>query len=321
MRALAVAAVGWVVLTTGTGVGQPCDDRIACTIEDQCRDGRCAGTQVECPDDGDACTREFCRPSTGVCEVESVDCGGPCLSGACDPATGCLPRPDGTPCDDANACTTDDRCRLGFCRGSPVDDGTPCTDSFGPCSANDRCQRGSCLGDFVECPDSDGDRCTPEFCDFGTGLCRTLPRRSCVNPCEARPCDPRTGECAAMPDDLPCDDNNACAVNDRCVAGTCRGDPLGVTEPTPTVAPATPVMPSPTPGTPAATPSETVPPTPTATATAAPSTPTATARGGRGGGGCAVGPPPRGPGGVAFALAVVVVTMPRLRASAPRAPH
>jgi hypothetical protein len=52
-----------------------------------------------------------------------VDCSGldgRCVVGTCDPATGrcrAVPRPDGTPCDDGETCTTVDVCEGGACRG------------------------------------------------------------------------------------------------------------------------------------------------------------------------------------------------------------
>ncbi len=50
--------------------------------------------------------------------------------------TGCAGQPDGTPCDDGNACTVRDTCYYGYCTGGGVrncNDGNPCTiDSCDP---------------------------------------------------------------------------------------------------------------------------------------------------------------------------------------------
>lgn len=202
---------------------QTCDDHLRCTLNDMCQDGRCVGTAVECPEDGNACTRERCSLSTGTCVSEPLVCPGPCFRAECDPHIGCVPLPDGTECDDGKECTTEDRCLLGICRGTPVADGTPCTDAFGPCTVNDRCQRGSCTGELVQCPDSDGDLCTPEFCDFLTGTCIALPRQECDRPCETGACNPQTGACPVLEDGTPCDDSNECTWLDRCQDGECSG--------------------------------------------------------------------------------------------------
>jgi len=208
--------------TTRAGA-QPCDDLRRCTVDDVCGDGICSGIPVECPDDGDACTRERCVVASGICQRETVHCEGPCRTGACDPLTGCVPRPDGSPCDDGKTCTTNDESVSGFCHGMPVEEGTPCIDALGPCTVLDRCVRGNCIGDFRTCPDSDHDACTPEFCDFLSGACITLPRLECFDACTEGICNPETGRCPTRPDGLPCDDGNLCTPTDRCVDGECVG--------------------------------------------------------------------------------------------------
>jgi hypothetical protein len=76
--------------------GTSCNDRNACTQTDTCQAGTCVGTNpVVCPSP-DQCH----QPST--CDT---------LSGACIQAA----KPDGTPCDDANVCTSGDSCRAGVC--------------------------------------------------------------------------------------------------------------------------------------------------------------------------------------------------------------
>jgi hypothetical protein len=256
------------------GTAQVCDDRLRCTVDDTCRDGDCVGTRVECPDDGDACTREYCSPSTGACERQPVVCPGPCFTGECDPATGCIRRPDSTPCDDESVCTTDDTCLLGICRGNPVEDDTPCTDSFGPCTLNDGCHHGNCIGVFRQCPDSDGDLCTAEFCDFLSGSCIILPPLECDRPCETGTCDPETGTCPTLEDGSSCDDGESCSENDRCSAGECVGVPTDL-DTTPT--PAWTESPSPT-VSPSRTPTTRIPTSTRATATATPRRPTSTVR-------------------------------------------
>ena len=93
--------------------GEECDD--GNTIEGDGCDLLCVTdchADAEC-DDGDPCTADACSPTGG---------GG---GRACASA----PVPDGTPCDDGNACSTADTCEDGACEGAPVacNDGDPCT--------------------------------------------------------------------------------------------------------------------------------------------------------------------------------------------------
>jgi hypothetical protein len=81
-----------------SGIGDPCDDNVGCTIGDACdASGACVpGLQDDdwC-DDLDPCTADVCDPS---------DPGS-------DPATGCISSlTPGVACDDGNACTTNDQC-------------------------------------------------------------------------------------------------------------------------------------------------------------------------------------------------------------------
>ena len=136
--------------------GASCDDGNACTIQDTCHAGTCAGTAKVC----DAPPAAVCNGSSlatynpqGVCNgglcvytPESVSCGAagcsagacvtdPCASVTCDaPPSACFAATgtcsastgtcaydyaDGATCDDSNACTTSDQCNTGVCRGTP----------------------------------------------------------------------------------------------------------------------------------------------------------------------------------------------------------
>jgi len=115
---------------------------------------------------------------------------------------GCLGQADGTPCDDANACTNGDTCRGGACVPgtavtcpAPVDrchaqgvcdpgtgvcsmplapDGTSCDDGSA-CTRADVCQAGACMGtDPVICPVPDACH-APGVCDAATGTCSNPP--------------------------------------------------------------------------------------------------------------------------------------------------
>ncbi|MBM4355317.1 MAG: hypothetical protein FJ109_16285, partial [Deltaproteobacteria bacterium] len=173
----------------------PCSDGDACTLNDICNGGACAGGPDANCDDANPCTDDGCHPLSGCTHAANSD-----------------------PCDDANACTTGDACQGGVClAGKAVgcDDQNLCTDDTcdpksgcihamnsapcddgSVCTLNDKCEKGSCVGSapFV-CEDS--------------------------NPCTDDQCHPKKG-CLFVPNSKPCDDANACTVGDTCDAGLCK---------------------------------------------------------------------------------------------------
>ncbi len=106
-----------------------------------------------------------CRAAAGVCDAAEI------CDGVSDDCPADAPAPNGTPCDDANACTQTDRCQLGACVGvdpivcapddcheaglcdplsgacssSPAPDGLLCDDGD-PTTFDDACQSGTCEG-------------------------------------------------------------------------------------------------------------------------------------------------------------------------------
>jgi hypothetical protein len=111
-----------------------CDDKNACTENDKCLAGVCAGSPSQACNDngdcggcGDACLGQFVC-TMGVCQPDPatvVSCPqdqGPCLVNQCvienDQAVcKALAKPNQTVCDDANECTFDDLCKNGNCFG------------------------------------------------------------------------------------------------------------------------------------------------------------------------------------------------------------
>jgi len=230
--------------------GIACNDTNACTANDVCSNGTCAGTPIICNDwnhctqdecdmktgcayqpltgmpcdDGNACTtQDAC--ANGVCAGAPADCndGNQCTDDKCEVIAGCLHQPlNGIPCDDGNACTTQDACTNGVCAGAPADcndgnqctedgcdtktgcthkplNGTPCDDN-NVCTAQDACKNGVCNGKPVTCDDNNP--CTKDFCNVSAG-------------------------CTHSPiNDMPCDDSSLCTVNDTCKLGACSGQPI-----------------------------------------------------------------------------------------------
>ena len=229
--------------------GLPCTSASACVASSTCKAGACSGTQKVC-DDNNACTLDGCDLATGCtatdvsklcddgnpCTVEDIcsggKCGGllrdckeavtQCETAACNAKTGScnkLPRPKGTPCDDGNPCTKAAACDGNQCKGANAcDDGDPCT--------NDACAPGGkgCVhfklqGQSGGC--QDGDPCIIATCD--NGKCVKTPKS----------CDDKT-DCTSdtcLPDGTckftklltgPCDDADPCTTGEACNKGQCK---------------------------------------------------------------------------------------------------
>jgi hypothetical protein len=183
-----------------------CVDEDLCDGGKVCQAGVCAdaGVPVECPEDTD-CTTYTCNGGTGVCDAQAINTDGPCDDGdACTSndtclAGACVPG-DKKECSDGNDCTAD-TCDpgTGVCgydaaalNGEACDDGDLCTET-------DTCAAGVCEGTDKDCDDLND--CTADSCTAATG--------SCAN-------DALTGE--------TCDDGDACTEADACTgSGTCAG--------------------------------------------------------------------------------------------------
>ena len=195
--------------------GTVCSDTDACTQTDTCQAGTCVGANpVTCMASDQCHVAGVCQPSTGLCS---------------DP-----PAPEGTACNDADACTQNDTCQVGTCVGAnpvtcmtsdqchaagvcqpstgsctnpPSPNGTACNDT-NTCTQNDTCQAGTCVGaNPVTCMASD--QChVAGVCQPATGTCTNPPR----------------------PDGTTCNDGDVCTHTDVCQAGTCSGGGPLVTE-------------------------------------------------------------------------------------------
>ena len=121
----------------------PCDDGLACTTKDVCKQGTCAGAWV-CPcnpaDGGKACQVQdgnLCNgtlacigdsKSLYACVVDPktvVTCSGAgntaCKTNSCAPQTGTcalVAKADNALCDDGDPCTAGDVCAAGVCTGA-----------------------------------------------------------------------------------------------------------------------------------------------------------------------------------------------------------
>jgi hypothetical protein len=223
-----------------------CDDGNACTTEDTCTNGTCAGVAPLDCDDDNVCTEDSCLPAQG-CQHDPV--AGPCSDGdgctlddACKKGTcvGGLPKdcdddnvctadscsdgdcqysPVPGPCDDANACTTQDTCDAGLCTGGPsldCDDQNPCTDDS--CDVAAGCQHS-----FNTAPCDDGSLCTLEDACSG-GVCAGAKALNCddEDPCTDDSCHALSG-CQHAFNVAPCNDGNPCTQGTLCAQGLCLG--------------------------------------------------------------------------------------------------
>ncbi len=111
-------------------------------------------------------------------------------------------------CDDGYACTRDDRCSAGICRGTPYtcDDGIACT--LDRCDGSGGCTAELAPGRFCLI----GGQCVPDGALDPTNACR-----ACVTPVS-------TTQYTAN-DGASCDDALVCTSGDACRDGVCQGDP------------------------------------------------------------------------------------------------
>jgi uncharacterized repeat protein (TIGR01451 family) len=212
-----------------------CDDGLPCTddfADDQ--NGCACSNPLSFPgspcDDGDVCTTgETCDGLGGSADhcvpagVVSCDDGNLCTDDSCDPTAGCVHTNNTAACSDGNACTDNDACSGGACHGvlRNCDDANSCTaDSCNPAGA------GLCVHDRQALQGQacdDGNAClTGETCDNGQCQGGTLVFCNDGNPCTSDFCQPSVG-CVSVNNEAPCDDGNACTVNDTCGGGSCQG--------------------------------------------------------------------------------------------------
>jgi hypothetical protein len=188
-----------------------CDDGLFCTEDDTCVEGACvAGTSKFCP------SLDSCH--LGVCDEELQTCKN--ISGN-----------DGGQCDDGDLCTMTGVCSSGVCtKGLPVSCeifNSEC--SFGVCDPTIGC-KAQATNENGACNNGDFTGCSYGKCEAGS--CVSTPANDgalcddgSFDPCAAGQC--QSGSCVSLPvnDGQPCDDSLFCTINDKCVAGSCSGDP------------------------------------------------------------------------------------------------
>ncbi len=123
-----------------------CNDGVACTSADACKNGVCAG-KPDC-DDKQACTTDVCDLKTGACSFLAL-------------------AP--TACDDGNVCTAGEACAAGKCTGgtqTACDDGNACTDD--PCDAKNGCGHTTNSAPCATGGCTENDKCVSGACKVGS---------------------------------------------------------------------------------------------------------------------------------------------------------
>jgi hypothetical protein len=156
-----------------------CDDGNACTQTDQCNGAdNCIGSNPVVCTARDQCHEVgTCNPSTGVCSDPAKADGSSCNDGNLCTQTDTCER---GVCTGSNPliCTSPDQCHdggtcnpaTGICSGPPKPDGTSCNDG-NACTQTDTCQGGSCVGSNpIVCQAQDVCH-DAGVCDSGTGVC------------------------------------------------------------------------------------------------------------------------------------------------------
>jgi streptogramin lyase len=243
--------------------GTTCSDGNPCTQTDTCQAGACVGAnQVVCAASDQCHVAGTCNTVTGICSnpnaPNGTTCndGNPCtqtstcqsgacvganpilcvasdqchVAGMCNTVTGICSNPNapnGTACNDNDACTQTSTCQAGACVGgnsvvcTPSDQchvvGT-CNPANGTCS-NPNAPNGTPCSDGNACTQADA--CQAGICAAGTSITCTA-----SDPCHvAGTCNPANGTCSNpnAANGTPCSDDNACSQADTCQAGTCTG--------------------------------------------------------------------------------------------------
>ncbi len=222
-----------------------CTDGDACTTDETCVGGSCAGAKPVGCDDGNACTGDSCDKTkgcvyqaidaactdgsvctlgdkcvVGVCTTSGVlkcDDDNPCTDDSCHQVQGCANAVNAAPCSDGDACTTGEACSQGKC-GEGVtldcDDGKVCT--------SDACDKAKgCVYLDLDVPCTDGDACTVgDACKDGECVVDGPLPCDDEDPCTDDTCDKGTG-CVNLANEATCTDGNACTDGDSCVKGAC----------------------------------------------------------------------------------------------------
>ena len=228
-----------------------CDaDASDCTPVDLCKSGACVADtanvcqcqqDVDCKDDGDLCNGlPYCNKAQNLCVTNPatvVKCATgddtPCIQTVCAAATGlCAKLPVTGPCSDGDACTINDVCASGTCKGGAYTCGgcvadAECPDDSNACNGSEVCDKEQsppkCAVKSVPASGavcSDGDACTTgDACGGGKCAGKALvcnDQEACTDDaCQG-------GSCVFLANTATCTDGDVCTVGDFCLWKNCK---------------------------------------------------------------------------------------------------
>lgn len=151
--------------------GVSCTPDDLCLMQPVCSSGLCVGTPRICDQPGPlTCLAPVCDPTTGLCAPEPAQEGLPCIPpnnlciidaicvmGSCQGSTP-MTCPDPGPCQTATCLPS-----TGGCMTSTLPDGTSC-DDLDACTTNESCTQGSCGSGVPITACQNGDGCCPSGC-------------------------------------------------------------------------------------------------------------------------------------------------------------
>lgn len=197
--------------------GIACDDSDPCTPTASCAAGVCVGERDPVCADPPSCVDHVdCGSGDCVVNVVSGSCfiDGSCWAGGGarpgQPCQRCRPQSDplawtiegSGPCEDGDACTVNDTCVAGVCKGQRKD----CDDHVG--CTGDTCSDGVCAHEIL------ADKCYIDGVCYADGHQGEPPSCVVCDPAEPTAWTARQGSC---------DDHDACTDPDVCADGACVG--------------------------------------------------------------------------------------------------
>ncbi len=217
-----------------SGQATACDDGIGCTADD-CTpaDGCTAAPDSTACDDNNDCTVDSCAVGKGCSYADAFgpcDDSDPCTQGDICTQAQCLGGANNCACTGDLDCDTVHPCRPASCGGNGLcvngaAPGAACEDGDA-CTSKDICNgAGLCFGQAKSC--DDGLLCTIDACSKNSGCSHVTDPTACDdgNPCTAELCAEGVGCLNPAKADGPCEEGNACTINDLCLAGVCIPGP------------------------------------------------------------------------------------------------
>ncbi|MBX2812606.1 MAG: hypothetical protein KTR25_12380 [Myxococcales bacterium] len=131
-----------------------------------------------------------------------------------------------TTCNDNNTCTQDRYDPEAQACTHEFEDGISCQPAD-RCIVDAICNQGVCLGRPKDC--NDNDKCTQDLCNQVDGACRyedSLGDCDDGRVCTNDQCIANTCVYSNLPLNTPCDDENSCTTDDRCVGELCLGSSI-----------------------------------------------------------------------------------------------